>query len=124
MTPPMSVQSQSTHIQKLDEARIPGEPAMALIERDGKVYARKRWISLGPTEWGNELMSEVATEAFAGDPSLDAVQVSEHGGWYLTFLRDGTIVETANDQARFDDKAIEFLRSISGFDSAGEIRRQ
>ncbi len=83
---------------------------MALIERDGKVYAKKLWIYLGPKEWGNELMSQVAMEAFAVDTSLDAVQVYEHGGWFLTFLRDGTIVGTANDQAHLSDKAIEFLR--------------
>ena len=96
---------------------------MALVERDGKVYARKLWIYLGPKEWGNELMSQVASEAFATDPNLDAVQVNEHGGWYLTFLRDGTIVGTANDQARLNDKAMQFLRTIYGYDSAGEIRR-
>lgn len=96
---------------------------MALIERDGKVYARKLWIKLGPNEWGNELMRQVAREAFATDPSLDAVQVNEHAGWFLTFLRDGTVVETANDQACLDQKAIDFLSSIYGYDWAGEIRR-
>jgi hypothetical protein len=96
---------------------------MALIERDGKVYARHLWISLGETEWGNELMWQVASEAFAADASLDAVEVNEHAGWHLTFLRDGTIVGTANDQAHLSDKAIEFLRKIYDYDSAGEIRR-
>jgi len=96
---------------------------MTLVERDGKTYARKLSIYLGPKEWSNELMCQVAKEAFAADTSLDAVQVNEHGGWYLTFLRDGTIVGTANDQAHLDDKATSFLRSIYGFDSAGEIRR-
>ena len=96
---------------------------MALIERDGKVYARKLWIFMGPREWGNDLMRQVAREAFASDTSLDAVQVNEHAGWHLTFLRDGTIVGTANDQAHLDDKATEFLNSIYGYDSAGEIRR-
>jgi hypothetical protein len=96
---------------------------MALIERDGKVYAKKLWIYLGPAEWGNELMSQVATEAFAADTSLDAVQVNEHGGWFLTFLRDGTIVGTANDQAHLSEKASKFLQSIYDYDSAGEIRR-
>jgi hypothetical protein len=96
---------------------------MALIERDGKVYARQLWISLGETEWGNELMWQVASEAFAADASLDAVEVNEHAGWHLTFLRDGTIVGTANDQAHLSDKAIEFLRKINDYDSAGEIRR-
>ena len=60
---------------------------MALIDRNGKVYARKLWIFMGPNEWGNELMRQLAREAFATDASLDAVQVNEHAGWYLTFLR-------------------------------------
>ena len=101
----------------------PGEPDMALIERDGKVYARKLWIFLGVREWGNDLMRQVAREAFDADSSLDAVQVHEHGGWHLTFLRDGTVVGTANDQAHLSDKATDFLSRIYGYDSAGEIRR-
>jgi hypothetical protein len=96
---------------------------MALIERDGRVYARKLWIFLGPREWGNDLMRQVAMEALATDPSLDAVEVHEHGGWYLTFLRDGTIVGTANDQAQLSDEATQFLSSMYGYESAGEIRR-
>jgi hypothetical protein len=96
---------------------------MALVEREGKVYARKLWIYLGPKEYENELMCQVAREAFDNDPSLDVVQVNEHGGWYLTYLRDGTIIGTANDQARLHDKAMQFLRKIYGYDSAGEIRR-
>jgi hypothetical protein len=96
---------------------------MALVERGGKIYAKKLYVYLGPKEWGNELMSEVATEAFAADPSLDAVEVSEHAGWFLTYLRDGTIIETANDRAHLAVNATKFLKSIHGFDSAGEIRR-
>ncbi len=96
---------------------------MALIERNGKLYARKLWIFLGAREWGNDLMRQVARDAFDADLSLDVVQVHEHGGWYLTFLRDGTVVGTANDLAQLDDKAREFLRSIYDYDSAGEIRR-
>ena len=96
---------------------------MALIQRNGEVYALKLWILLGPNEWGNELMRQVAREAFDADPSLDAVQVHEHGGWHLTFLRDGTVVGTANDQAHLNDKATEFLNSIYGYESAGEIHR-
>jgi hypothetical protein len=96
---------------------------MALIEREGKVYARKLRIFLGASEWGNELMRQVAREAFAAAASLDAVQVNEHAGWYLTFLKDGTIVGTANDQAQLNDEAIQFLDSIYGYESAGEICR-
>jgi len=96
---------------------------MALIERDGKVFARKLEIFLGPNEWGNDLMRQVAREAFATYASLDAVQVNEHAGWHLTFLRDGTVVGTANDQAHLDNKATEFLSKICGYEAAGEIRR-
>ena len=96
---------------------------MALIERDGKVYARQLFIYLGAKEWGNELMFQVAMEAFAADLILDAVEVHEHGGWFLTYLRDGTIIGTANDQAHLSDNAKDFLSKIYGFDSAGEIRR-
>ncbi len=96
---------------------------MALIERNGKLYARKLWIFLGSKEWGNEIMRQVARDAFDADPSLDAVQVNEHGGWYLTFLRDGTVVGTANDQAHLDEKATVFLTSIYGYESAGEVHR-
>jgi len=96
---------------------------MALVERDGKVFARKLWTFLGAKERGNDLMKQVAMEAFASDASLDAVQVNEHAGWYLTFLRDGTVIGTANDQACLNDKASEFLKSIYGYDYVGEIRR-
>jgi hypothetical protein len=96
---------------------------MALIERDGKVYARKLRIFLGDNEWGNDLMRQVAMEAFASDAALDAVQVHEHAGWYLTFLRDGSIVGTANDEACLSAKAEKFLKSIYGYEWAGEIRR-
>ena len=96
---------------------------MALIERNGKPYARKLWIFLGPKEWGNDLMRRVAREAFDADACLDAVQVHEHAGWHLTLLRDGTVIGTANDQAHLDDKATEFLDTIYGYDSAGEIHR-
>jgi hypothetical protein len=96
---------------------------MALTQSDVKVYARKLWIFLGPKEWGNELMKQVAMEAFANETTIDAVEVHEHGGWHLTFLKDGTIVGTANDMAQLSDKAVAFLRSIYGYQNAGEIRR-
>jgi hypothetical protein len=96
---------------------------MALTERNGKVYARKLWINLGPKEWENELMNQVAMEAFAADSSLDVVEVHEHAGWFLSYLRDGTVVGTANDRAHLSTKAIDFLKSIHGYDSAGDIRR-
>jgi hypothetical protein len=91
---------------------------MALIERESKLYARKLWIFLGANEWGNHLMKQMAEEAFAVEATLDAVEVHEHGGRYLTFLRDGTVVGTANDQAQLRDRAIQFLRSIYGYESS------
>ncbi len=96
---------------------------MAFIERNGKLFARKLWIFLGRREWGNELMRQVAREAFDADASLDAVEVIEHAGWHLTFLRDGTVVGTANDQAHLDEQAEKFLSIIYGYESAGEIHR-
>ena len=96
---------------------------MALIKRNGKLFARKLWIFLGPKEWGTDLMRQVAREAFDADASLDVVEVNEHAGWHLTFLRDGTVVGTANDQAHLDDKAEKFLNSIYGYELAGEIHR-
>lgn len=96
---------------------------MAITERDGKKYARKLYIKMGDQEYGNELMEKVAMEAFRKDETLDAVEVREHGGWYLTYLRDGTIVGTANDQASLKPAALAFLNSIYGYDSAGDIRR-
>jgi hypothetical protein len=96
---------------------------MALTDRNGKLYAHKLSIFLGPREWGNDLVRQVAKGAFDADASLDAVEVNEHAGWNLTFLRDGTVVGTANDQAHLDDRATEFLNSIYGYESAGEIHR-
>jgi hypothetical protein len=60
-------------------------------------------------------MRQVAPEAFQTDATLDAVQVYEHGGLYLTFLRAGTVFGTANDQADLSEKAVKFLRSIRDY---------
>jgi hypothetical protein len=59
-------------------------------------------IHLGDNEWTNELMEEVAKEYFDAHPELDPleIEVSEHAGWRLSYLRDMTIVGTANDMAQ------------------------
>lgn len=80
-------------------------------------------IYLGPKEYGNELMDKVAREAFSKDETLDVVQVHEHGGWFLSYLRDGTIVGTANDLAILKPKALDFIHSVEQVDYLPEIRR-
>jgi hypothetical protein len=64
-------------------------------------------IRLADNEWGNTLMEEVAREFFRDHPELDPleVEVIEHAGWHLTFLRDLTIADTANDMACLDGRA-------------------
>lgn len=55
----------------------------------------------GPNEWGNEVMREIATHYLSQENAPDAVEVREHGGWFLTFgYVDGEleIVGTANDR--------------------------
>ena len=92
-------------------------------EREGKLYARRLWVFLGPKEYGSDLMKRVAMEHFRKEENLDVVEVHEHGGWYLAYLCDGTIVGTANDTAQLDPKAISFLRNIYGYDDVTTIRR-
>lgn len=69
---------------------------------EAKPEAKYLCVHLGDKEWGNETMARVAAEHFAADPSLTVVEVYEHGGWFLQYRRDGRIVGTANDMARFD----------------------
>jgi hypothetical protein len=70
-------------------------------------------------------MKEAALEAFAARPEAEVVTVYEHGGWWMTFLPDGTVVNTANDQGQYSGKALEFRKQQSGKDweCIGEIRR-
>lgn len=60
-------------------------------------------------------MREAAREIFEEYPDLDnlAVTVNEHGGWQLTFLRDGTIVGTANDSAIPSREARAYFERIA-----------
>ena len=56
-------------------------------------------IHMGPDEYGNEKMAQVAADWFEANPAARFVEVYEHAGWYLGFRRDGTIWCTANDAA-------------------------
>jgi hypothetical protein len=58
-------------------------------------------------------MRQVAEEAFAVDATLDAVEVHEHGGWYLTFLRDGTIVGSANRRGHPPSRSCRLGRRLT-----------
>ncbi len=55
-------------------------------------------------------MRGAAKEVFDANPDLEflVVHVYEHGGWHLAFLRDMTIVETANDAATLSERAQAF----------------
>jgi hypothetical protein len=86
-------------------------------------------IFLADGEYGNEKMKQVASEAFAKRPEEQGkvlvVEVHEHAGWYLTYLRDGTIVGTANDMASFSDEAKRFHAAAKGatYEYLPSIRR-
>lgn len=74
----------------------------------GRVY-------LASNEW-SDAMGKARDEYFARYPEypLMVVTVHEHGGWWLQYLRDGTIVGTANDAARLSDKAEAFRELVKG----------
>lgn len=78
---------------------------------------------LARDEWGNEVMQKVASERLAADPTIDAVEVREHAGWYLTFARPGHIVGTANDMANLRPAAVEWCQQFSGMDYVGYTNR-
>jgi hypothetical protein len=88
---------------------------------------RMAYIQLAANEWGNETMSRVANEYFASHADIDVIEISEHGGWYLTYLRDGTIVGTANDIARLSDTARQWIDKAKAdkadFATIAHIRR-
>ena len=120
LTPPIPMsRSTETNRNLSDHCQQPRNPLWHLLSEVGKFYAKKLWIYLGPEEWGNELMCQVATEAFAADASLDAVQVNEHGGWFLTFLRDGTSSAPPMTKLISVTKPREFLHKIYGYDLGG-----
>ena len=56
-------------------------------------------IFLSQTEWGNEVMRDVAKEYFEQHPGVPYVEVYEHAGWFLGFRKDMSIWATANGEA-------------------------
>ena len=58
-------------------------------------------VHLADREFGNDLMAKVAAYEFTRHKDLPQlfVMVVEHGGWWLQFAKDGTIIGTANDCA-------------------------
>lgn len=95
-----------------------------------KVYLLR--IYLADNEWGNELMQEVAKEAFStheGQLSPFVVDVREHAGWFLQYTlidKKMVVVGTANDMANFGVDAQLFRERIWGAEivELPEIRRQ
>lgn len=79
--------------------------------KDRPTYYRQP-IHLASNEWGSDLMLRVAIQWFRRNPKKaphSLVEVHEHGGWRLSYIHDGTIVETANDRAELCPKAKQFL---------------
>lgn len=82
------------------------------------------WMEhLARHEWGNELMKDIAAERFNRDPSIDVVEVWEHGGWHLSWNRDMLVVGTANDTAQLANAAYEWGQRFDGSTIVGETRR-
>jgi hypothetical protein len=80
-------------------------------------------VHLADNEWGNPLMRQVAQEMFGMFPEADVVVVYEHAGWALSYLRDGTIVGTANADAVLSDEAKRFRAGVRDTEQIAEIRR-
>jgi hypothetical protein len=87
------------------------------------MLVRKIRVHLAEDEWGNDVMWRVAQGVFAEFPNVDLVTVYEYAGWMLGYLRDGTVVESANDGAVFHGKALEFRQKMTRVEVLGEIRR-
>jgi hypothetical protein len=64
-------------------------------------------IHLADKEFGNDIMWQIAEREFAKHKDLPLlfIMVIEHGGWWLQYAKDGTIVGTANDCAVLSEKA-------------------
>ena len=91
------------------------------------MIAKRLYVRLGDNEWGNELMAKIAQQVF-NDPSYRDIEnlivhVIEHAGWALSYLRDGTIVGSANDAAVFCEKSRNFVGSIERVEYIGEYQR-
>lgn len=85
--------------------------------------ARILTVNLAHNEYGNDLMKQVADEHFAADPLLDAVEVREHAGWFLTWSREGYTINTANDTAKLKPDALAWYRQFDGFEHVQWLRR-
>ena len=93
-----------------------------------KVTMNRVYIHLGPKEYGNLLMEQVAREAFETYPAAHKVTVHEHGGWWLAYRRDLRVVGTANDCAVFDQDVKDWWnqwpRGGTDYVNLADIRRQ
>jgi hypothetical protein len=74
-------------------------------------------VQLAADEWASGgFMEKARDEYFAQYPEsthpLMVVTVHEHGGWWLQYMRDGTIVGTANDAAVLSVKATAFRELV------------
>lgn len=91
------------------------------------MVANRLFVHLADNEWGNDKMWEIAKSYFnspeyAGIKDL-VITIYEHAGWVLSYLRDGTIVGTANDLANLSKAAKAFVNNVTGYAVIGAIRR-
>lgn len=79
-------------------------------EYSGSTRVNGEWKSLDENGKPIDNMWSAAKEVFDANPTLPylVVTVYEHGGWHLSYLRDKTIVGTANDRAVMTDAAKRF----------------
>jgi len=75
---------------------------MQCVKEQVTMTMNRVYVHLGTGEYGNQLMEQVAREAFETYPTADKVTVHEHGGWWLSYRRDLRVVGTANDCAEVD----------------------
>ncbi len=73
-------------------------------------------IHLASDEYGNEIMTQAAREAFDTHPELDVVEVYEHGGWYMNIDRSGRVVGSANDAAVYTPEIIAWWKAMNSRD--------
>lgn len=77
------------------------------------------YVRIGDGEYGNDKMTELAKRVFLRFPKEQypnlIVTVNEHGGWWLSYLRDGTIVGTANDLATLSERARAFGERVKDY---------
>jgi hypothetical protein len=57
------------------------------------------------------------------DTSIDFVTVHEHGGWWMSYNRDGVVVGTANDRAVLPAATHEWAMQFDDSMLVGETRR-